>query len=133
MMKKLWVVTVLLVSMMLITTISASAENIMPRADTEFDSAYPCLLSSKSVTFRCVTYETKQSISVTACWLEVWTSGAWRKVTDLTPPSKVNTNTFTYTATVDYANKIGSGTFRVWATFNADGHEITRCSNERTY
>lgn len=49
MMKKLWVVTVLLVSMMLITTFSASAENIMPRADTEFDSAYPCLLSSKVV------------------------------------------------------------------------------------
>ena len=114
-------------------TSSVMAEGIVPYADTEFDSATPSLLSSKSVKFTADTYATKSKITVTACWLEKSVNGSWSKVCDLTPPSYVATNTFYYSTTVSYASQIGSGTFRVWATFNADGHEITRCSNERTF
>ncbi len=111
----------------------ACASSVTPRADTEFVSAYPSLKTTQDVTFRCTTYQTKASLSVTDCWLELYVNGSWVRVCDLTPPSYVAYNTFSYTETVDYSAQIGTGTFRVWATFNADGHEITRCSNERTF
>lgn len=111
-----------------------SAQEILPYADTEFDSATTVLKSTKQVSFRCATYSTKNSISVTNCWLEMENSdGSWSYVCALTPPSIVYTNTFAYSATVDYSDNIGTGTYRVWATYDADGHSITRCSNERTY
>ena len=113
--------------------IGALANEVTPRADTEFAYAYPSLYTSKNVGFFAMTNTLKTSISVTDCWLEVYMSGRWQKVKDLTPPSKVAYSTTVYNDTVSYVDKIGSGTFRVWATFNADGHEITRCSNERTY
>lgn len=131
--KRRMIVALMLTCMMLLSMVSASAESITTYADTEFVSAYPTLLSSESVTFKCSTYEIKSSLSVTACWLQRDNNGVWTKICNLTPPSKVSTNTFAYSATVDYSSKIGVGTYRVWATFNADGHEITRCSNERTF
>lgn len=112
----------------------ASASEIISRADTEFNSATATLKSSKQVTFKSVTYDIHNQLSVTACWLERKNNdGSWSYVRALTPPSTVFTNTCAYSATVDYAAYIGTGTFRVWATFDADGHSISRCSNERTY
>lgn len=124
---------VFLMVCMLLGVNIAYATEIMPRADLEFDSAYPALLTTKQVTFRGVTYETKNYIKVTEVWLEKQVNGNWVKVADLTPPTKIATNTFVYSTTVDYANQIGYGTFRVWATFDADGHTITRSSNDRTF
>lgn len=123
----LFVITLFLSSM-------ASAYGIMPYADTEFDSATTLLKSTKQVSFRAVTYNVKSSISVTACWLEKENSdGSWSKVCTLTPPSVVSVNSFTYSATMDYSSYIGTGTYRICATYNADGHTITRYSNERTF
>lgn len=124
-------VTLILCLVCMMNVATAYEQSLL--ADTEFDSAAPTLLSSESVKFAASTYDTKASISVTACWLETYMNGTWIKVCNLTPPSHVATNTFYYSKTVSYASQIGSGTFRVWATFNADGHEITRCSNERTF
>lgn len=42
----------------------------------------------------------------------------------------VNTS---YYKEMDYSDKIGTGTYRVGATFDADGHSITRYSNSRTF
>lgn len=133
-MKKGVLACVVLCMIMVAALTSAVAQELMPYADTEFDSASTVLKSSKQVSFRCVTYETKNSLSVTACWLEKKnTNGSWSYVRSLTPPSTVLTNTFAYSATADYSAYIGSGTYRVWATYNADGHTISRCSNERTF
>lgn len=112
----------------------ASAQEINPRADTEFLSATTTLKPSKEVSFRSVTYGTKNQLSVVACWLEKKnTDGSWFYVCSMTPPSTVYTNTSAYSATQSYASYIGTGTYRVWATYDADGHRISRCSNERTY
>lgn len=112
----------------------AVAEDIMPCADSEFASATTVLKSTKQVSFRAITNNVKSSISVTACWLEKENSdGSWSTVCTLTPPSVVSENSFTYSATMDYSSYIGTGTYRIQATYNADGHTITRCSNERTF
>lgn len=122
------------VIILLSITFVASAQEAIPYADTEFDSATTVLKSNKQVSFRCATYSTKDEISVTSCWLEIENSdGSWSYVCSLPAPTAVFTNTFAYSATVDYSEYIGSGTYRVWATYDADGHSITRCSNERTF
>jgi len=38
-----------------------------------------------------------------------------------------------YLKEMDYSDKIGTGTYRIGATFDADGHSITRYSNSRTF
>lgn len=112
----------------------ASAYEITPYADTEFDSASTYLKASKQVSFRAVTYNVKSSISVTACWLEQKNDdGSWTTICSLAAPSVVSQNDFSYSATMDYSSEIGAGTYRIRATYNADDHTITRYSNERTF
>ena len=112
----------------------AYADEITPYADSEFSSATTTLKTDKSISFRAVTYDVKEEISVTAVWLERKNAdGSWTYICALTPPSTVFTDTFAYSVTVDYSASIGSGTYRAWATYNADGHAIVRSSNERTY
>ena len=112
----------------------ATASEIMPRADTEFNSTSTILKSTKLETFRCVTNETKDCLSVTSCYLEIKNDdGSWSYVRSLPAPTTKFYEAYAYSATVDYSSYIGSGTYRVWATYDADGHSITRCSNERTY
>lgn len=120
----------------LIITSFAIAESyeVMPCADTEFNSVTTLLKSSKQVSFRAVTYNVKSSISVTACWLEQENDdGSWTTVCSLDVPSTVSQDDFSYYATMDYSSVIGTGTYRIGATYNADGHTITRYSNERTF
>lgn len=112
-------------------SISSYATGIIPYADSVFASATVSLSTSKSVTYKCRTYHTQDTLSVTQCWLEEKNGNSWKKVCDLTPPSTANTNAQAYTRVVEY--NIGSGTFRVGAVFNASGYEITRFSNTRTY
>lgn len=112
----------------------AMAEDAAPCADTEFASVTTVLKSTKQVSFRAITNNVKSSISVTACWLEKEGSdGSWFTVCALTSPSSVSEDAFTYSATVDYSKYIGTGNYRIRATYNADGHAITRYSNERTF
>lgn len=130
----LWYILCCVMLLCLAGTSVATASEIEPRADTEFNSATTTLKTNKSISFRAVTYETKEEISVTAVWLERKNAdGSWTYICALTPPSTVFTDTFAYSATVDYSAYIGSGTYRAWATYNADGHAIVRSSNERTY
>lgn len=71
---------------------------------------------------------------VTACWLEQKNNdGSWTTVCSLAAPSVVSQNDFSYSATMDYSSEIGTGTYRIRAVYNADGHAITRYSNERTF
>lgn len=112
----------------------AMASNVMPRADTEFMSTSLLLKSTKQVTFRATTYEEKDKISVTACWLEKENAdGSWTTVCSLPAPSAYASESISFSTTVNYSSYIGTGNFRIQATFNADGHTLTVTSNERSF
>lgn len=124
----------LVLAFLILLTLSAGlAESLLPYADSVFDSATVSLKSTKKVKYDCATYGTKEVLSVVACWLEEQESdGTWSEVCNLSCPS-AGSNTFSYTREMDYSSIIGSGTFRIGATFNADGYRITRYSNSRTF
>lgn len=135
MMRNVKFVSFLLIIALMCSMATAYAQDnvAVPYADTEFSSAYPNLTSSKSVTFHALTYDIKNEIKVTYACLEQKVYGEWTYVCDLPEPSLVSYNTIGYTASVNYSSYIGSGTYRVGATFDADGHSISRYSNERTF
>lgn len=130
--KKLCFVTMFILLATLIAS-SAFAQTIMPRADLYFDSATVFLSADKIVVFDCTLYDVYDRISVTSVWLERMVNGQWVNEKALTPPSYVAINMFDYGAEVDYSEDIGTGTFRVGFTVDADGYSISRYSNSRTF
>lgn len=124
------VLTVCLLSM---ACICAFATETIPYADSVFTSATATLSAQKGVTFTIRTSDEQNSIKVTACWLQEKNGSTWRYVKSLSVPSKNGTDTTVYNAYMDYSSSIGSGTYRIGFIANADGHTITRYSNERTY
>lgn len=131
-MMKMRFVSVILAIVMLMTISCAYADEVMPRADLVFESATAALCSGKFVVFTALTYDIADSVSVTSVQLEQKVDGNWEYVTDLACPSE-QTSCFRYSQTVYYTSEISTGTYRVVVTFCADGHSITRTSNERTY
>lgn len=112
----------------------AIASTVMPCADTEFLSTTVLLKSTKQVSFRATTYDEKDKISVTACWLEKKNAdGSWTTVCSLPAPSAYASESISFSTTVNYSSYIGTGNFRIQATFNADGHTLTVTSNERSF
>lgn len=111
----------------------AYASDVQLCADSEFAYAFASLSSSKSVTFSCTTYDEKGYIRITACWLQHKVGENWEGASSLSVPDVLRENTNTYGAYMDYSSAIGKGTFRIAFTVEADGHAITRYSNERTY
>ncbi len=134
MFKKMNKVIALLMALILATaTLSyACAENLTPYADEVFDSASVSLKTTKKALYVAVTYGDQSTISIASCWLEKKVDGEWQWVTGLPKPSSTS-NASLYSREMDYSSYIGSGTFRVGATFNADGHRITRYSNSRSF
>lgn len=102
------------------------------RADEVFDSATVSLKTTKKVVYDATTYGTQKTISITNCWLEKKIGSKWVRQSALETPS-AGKNTFGYVREMDYSDNIGTGTYRVGATFDADGHSITRYSNSRTF
>lgn len=128
------VISIMLSVFLLFSVEYATADDIIPLADTEFASVTTTLKATKQVSFRALTNDMKSNISVTACWLEQKNDdGSWTTVCSLDVPSVVSQNDFSYSAIMDYSSVIGTGTYRIGATYNADGHTITRYSNERTF
>ena len=111
----------------------AFAAEIVPFADTVFKRASASLTTQKTVSFSCLTIQQEEQIVITSCWLQKKTDNKWNWAGSLEAPETVATNTTLYAAVMDYSDKIGSGTYRIGFTINADGHAITRYSNERTY
>lgn len=132
-MKKAYYAVVISVLALMIVCSMSFAEGIMPYADSEFMSATASLSDRKDVSFSCTTYETKSSIKVTGVWLQRKEDGKWKYERSLPAPSKEATDTIIYGALMDYSDKIDTGTFRVGFIVDADGHSITRYSNERTF
>ena len=96
------------------------------------DAATVSLKTTKKVVYDETTYGTQKTISITNCWLEKKIGSKWVRQSALETPS-AGKNTFGYVREMDYSDNIGTGTYRVGATFDADGHSITRYSNSRTF
>jgi len=103
-------------------------------ADPVFESATTNLKSTKNATFYAETSSVQSSIKVTRVRLYKQNSnGTWSYVQDLPAPTHEATNTMLFGATNDYSLYIGTGTYRIYTTFCADGHYISRYSNTKTY
>ncbi len=127
-------ISITLLCVMILTSSISLAEEITPYADLVFHNASISLSTRKDASFVGITYYKQKEISVTACSLEKKTgTDSWKQVTILTPPKDICTDTHAYNSLVSYAAEIGVGTYRIKATFNADGYTITRYSNERTF
>ena len=132
-MKSKKITALLLLLIALVSTLHIAAAEVQPRrADEVFDSATVTLKSTKKASFDATTYGNQKTLAVTACWLEKKNGTKWVKQCNLETPAERN-NTFSYLKEMDYSNKIGTGTYRIGATFDADGHSITRYSNSRTF
>ena len=118
---------------MLSSAMAATPEVLQPRADTEFACASANLTSRKTVIYTLTTYEDKDVLAIESCWLMKKVDGEWTFVCGLPRPDQRGSNTFSFATEVDYSRYIGTGTYRVAGMFNADGHMITRYSNERTF
>ena len=124
------IVALLLVSTLLIG--NACAEMIMPCADEVFSSAAAYLYSNKYLKISCVT-DDPHNIRITNCWYEIKLNGDWEYGGGITvSPSSVS-NGMILGAQVNCSSYFSTGTYRVGFTVDADGHSISRYSNERTY
>lgn len=127
------IVAVLFAICLLFNIVMVHAEEIMPIASEYFHSASTSLNANKSVSFYCMTTAPANQLRVSYCWLQQKVDGKWEFVKHLTPPDDVRSGTSIFSLTVSYASEIGSGTYRVAATYNADGHAIAAYSGERTF
>lgn len=119
----------LMLAMMLLFTATALAA---PRADTVFYTASASLSSGKSATFRAQTRAYTNTISVVSVSLYVKTGDTWTYARSLPAPT-TSSSGINFNASKDYSAYIGSGTYRINATFNADGYTIARSSGEVTF
>lgn len=127
-MKKFFAIILVVCSFFSVYTAQAAIN-----ADPEFRSASITLTSGKLAVYSANLYDEKESISVVSADLYQKINGDWEYVCSLPVPAFVGENTELYGASISYASYIGTGTYRVTATFSADGYEITRNSNERTF
>lgn len=132
-MKNLWQRILCIGLIFIVLAPTVVAEEIAPYSDEVFNILTASLSSTKTVTFNCVAGSVQGSIKMTNCWLQQKNGTSWTKVRALEVPTVEAKNSLAYGAYMDYSNEIGSGTFRIGYTMNADGHTVTRYSNERTF
>lgn len=123
--------TSFIMAVALIIICTSSVAEIM--ADPIFTTASISLSSSKTATFYARTKTIQESITVTSCKLYYYNGASWIYVCDLPVPSVQSTNASIYIASMDYSAGIASGNYRLYVTFSADGHTISRYSNSRTF
>lgn len=132
-MRKITRIVICILILVSVCVNTAIAFDATPFADSEFFSVTALLSTRKDVSFSCSTYDIKETIKITSCWLQKKSGNSWNWVCSLEAPSTVAYNTDTYVALKSYSEEIGTGTFRIGFVVNADGHAITRYSNERTF
>ncbi|MBQ6950722.1 MAG: hypothetical protein IJN44_04425 [Clostridia bacterium] len=123
------IITVVLVVCLLMSAVNGLAA---VNADPEFMSATIALGSQKLVVYSAVLNYEKDSIKVVSAILYRKLGNNWYHVGILPVPTNVDTG-YSYGSSIDYSSYISTGTYRVQATFDADGYQITRNSNERTF
>lgn len=102
-------------------------------SDEVFESVVVSLSSTKTATFTADTYLRQNSIKVIVVRLYRQYGNSWTFTGYLPVPTNEATNALYYGAIMDYSSYIGTGTYRILATFTADGHSISRYSNTITY
>lgn len=103
-------------------------------SDPVFESATTNLKATKNASFYAVTSSEQNSIKITRVRLyKLNSNGTWSYIRDLPIPTNEATNTVLFGAMKDYSSYIGTGTYRLYTTFCADGHYISRYSNTKTY
>ena len=102
-------------------------------ADPIFHAASTNLSSTKTALFAAVTKGEMNSIKVTQVQLYKQISGTWQLIGNLPVPTDEAVNTDLFGTNMDYSSSIGSGTYRLYTTFCADGYSISRYSNTRTF
>lgn len=132
-MKKILSLTLTLVLLAIsLAQIQASAE-IIPLTSENFRDAKIYLYSSGQTMFTATLRVQCATISVTNCTLQKLENGKWVYAASLTPPPS-KTNAMVYSAVKDYSASMAHGTtYRIVATFQADGDTITKTSNAITY
>lgn len=127
-MKKLITLTLLICIFLTSTNVLAAT-----RADPEFDSASITLCDNKTVIYSAMLNYEKKEIKVVSAILYRKLGNNWYHVGVLPVPSNVDSG-YSYGSSISYSSYItASGTYRVQATFEADGYQITRNSNERVF
>lgn len=127
-------------SVLIVLTLSFSmasnvlATGISPYANEYYADASVAFNSSGKAVFSALTTFVFSTMKVTSCTLEVKIGSTWRSATTLTPPTTVSKNDVTYDAEKSYASSCTTGnTYRIKATFDADGHTITKTSGSAKY
>jgi len=107
--------------------------NITPLSSVNFVRATVIASETGNVSFSATLRKQCSTVSVSSCTLQKQEDGHWVFAASLgTPPSK--SNTFKYTADKDYSSDMTPGiTYRIVATFEADGESVTKTSSSFTY
>lgn len=102
-------------------------------ADNVFDYGATTLSASKTASFNAETILPAASIKVTRVQLFKKIGNVWMYIRDLPIPSDEAANTSFFSANYNYSDYIGTGQYRLYVTFTADGHDMSRYSNTATY
>lgn len=110
----------------------AACAKAMPLSSDTFTSTSISVSISGSANFSAlVRYPC--TISVSNCTLQKQVNGRWVFAASLTPPPS-KANTVRYSAKKDYSSDMASGvTYRIVATFSADGESVIATSGSITY
>ena len=113
-------------------TVSTFANDNTPYANAYHTEASVAFTSSGKAAFSAQTTFVFSRLRVTSCSLEVKVSGSWQSAGSLTPPATESNNT-TFDAQVNYGSSYTRGkTYRIIATFDADGHTIKHSARQHT-
>lgn len=116
---------------LLVAIISIASADML--SDPVFDSASTNLNSTKIAVFNAATISPAENIKITKVRLYQKVGTVWYYAGSLPVPTTEATNAYTFSANYDYSSYIGTGTYRLYTTFCADGYSISRYSNTRTY
>lgn len=114
--------------MLQIFTIFTARAEIIPYADTTFRNASVTVSTTGKATFKASTRVECASLKVASCYLQLKTGETYQSVKSLVCPPAL-TNATWYSETKDYSGDMTPGhTYRIKATFDADGHTLTKYS-----
>lgn len=134
--KSLAVLVILIIAMVSTCNAAMAAQNPNSiQSDPVFSSVTITLSTYKSAAYSADTNEIVGYIKVVSCWLQKKVDGQWVFDRLLPVPNTVSYNTIGYESYMNYSSYIPSdgNTYRIGARFVADGHYVTRYSNQRTF
>lgn len=127
----LLLVFVAMMAMCIATT--ATADTVIPYASAYFANTSVALSNVGMASFSVTMIDTASSIRVLSCSLQEKNGSSWTSVSS-SKPTAIAYNTCAYAVEKSYRSLCTPGkTYRITATFEADGHTSTCTSPERTF